>query len=419
MIPRLAKFLFAIVAMVLCVSFVSQAQSQTLLTHHVRQTTVNGQAQFVAKLPATQSMRIDVVLPIRNQAELDNFLQELYDPSSPFYHRFLTVKEFTERFGPSQENYDALLAFATASGLTVVGGSRDGMDVQLKGTVAAIEAAFHIQMNNYKHPTEDRIFYAPDREPTVSLPFQLWHISGLDNYSIPHPMFHHRDTSTRSRPRPPVPGPSASFLGSDMRAAYYEGTALTGSGQNIGLFEYEGYDIADLNTYYKNAGQTRTANVTGISTDGTSLSCTYPSCDDTEQTLDMTQALGMAPGITTLYVYVGSTDTAILGAMSSDTPLPLALSCSWGWTPADPGTDDPYFEKMASQGQSFFQAAGDSGKWTSSTSVSRRGSLNVICVGGTDLTTTSAAGPWASESSGSTVAAESPPTILRFLLIKN
>src|SRR2546430_10580369 len=41
--------------------------------------------------------------------------------------------------------------------------------------------------------------YAPDREPTVNLPFPLWHITGLDNYSIPHPAgLHHRDRkSTR------------------------------------------------------------------------------------------------------------------------------------------------------------------------------------------------------------------------------
>ncbi len=43
-------------------------------------------------------------------------------------------------------------------------------------------------MRTYQHPTEKRIFYGPDREPTANLPFQLWHISGLDNYSIPHPM---------------------------------------------------------------------------------------------------------------------------------------------------------------------------------------------------------------------------------------
>ena len=141
-----------------------------------------------------------------------------------------------------------------------------------------------------------------------------------------------------------------------MRAAYYGGTALTGAGQNIGLLEYYGYDISDLNTYYTNAEQTLTATVTGISTDGTSLELPLQCCDDTEQILDMTQALGMAPGISTLYVFVGSSDTAILSAMTTHTPLPLQLSSSWAWTPADPGTDDPYFEKMAAQGQSFFQA---------------------------------------------------------------
>ena len=63
------------------------------------------------------------------------------------------------------------------------------MDVQVKGTVADIETAFHVNLRTYQHPTENRTFYAPDREPTVDLPFALWHISGLDNYSIPHPMY--------------------------------------------------------------------------------------------------------------------------------------------------------------------------------------------------------------------------------------
>ena len=64
-----------------------------------------------------------------------------------------------------------------------------------------------------------------------------------------------------------------------------------------------------------------------------------------------------------MYVYVGSSDTAILGAMTSHNPLPLQLSTSWVWTPADPNTDDPYFERMAAQGQSFFKGAGDLGSW--------------------------------------------------------
>jgi kumamolisin len=379
------------------------------MTRHVREVVANGQAPLVGRLPSTQSLHFDVVLPLRDQAGLDNFLRDLNNPASPSFHAFLTPEKFTAKFGPSKSDWNALVAFAKANGFTVVSGSRDARDLRLTGSVTNIEKAFHVTLGVYQHPTENRTFYAIDKEPTVDLPFPLWHVSGLDNYSIPHPMFVKKSDFAKAHGMNEADvvshattgsGPSASFLGSDMRAAYYEGTTLTGSGQNIALFEYEGYDIADLNTYYSNVGQTRTATVTGISTDGTSLSCTESSgCDDTEQTLDMTQALGMAPGITTLYVYVGSTDTAIISAMvaTTDAPLSKQISCSWGWTPADASTLDPYFEQMSTQGQNFFAASGDSSAWSSSNEAWPADDAHVVSVGGTDLTTSSAAGPWASE----------------------
>jgi subtilase family serine protease len=398
MIRRFSTLLLAAIASVSVVNIAGNAQSLPLATRHVREAIYNGQAPSVGRLPASQSLRFDIVLPLHDQAALENFVQELYDPSSPFYRHYVSVQEFTARFGPSQEDYDAVIQFARSSGFTVVGGSRDAMDVQLRGSVANVEAAFHVSMGLYQHPTENRTFYAPDREPTVDLPFQLWHITGLDNYSTPRPAFARRNESAARSKATTGSCPEASFCGSDMRAAYYGGTALTGTGQNIGLLEYAGFDIADVNTYYKNAKQTRTAAVVGVSTDGSSVSClASQGCDDTEQTLDITQALGMAPGVTTVYVYVSNdSDTALLGAMSTDTPLPLQLSSSWTWTPADPKTDDPFFLKMASQGQSFFQAAGDSGNWKSSTYPSE--DVNVTTVGGTDLTTSGAGGSWASES---------------------
>ena len=299
MIRRLSTSLLAIVGLVSVANVPGHAQSLPALTHHVREVILNGQTQMVGRLPASQSMRIDVVLALRDQVGLENFLHELYDPASPFYRRFLTVQEFTAEFGPSQEDYDAVIRFATTNGFTVVGGSRDAMDVQLKGSVGTIETTFHVTMGVYQHPTENRTFYATDREPTVDLPFQLWHISGLDNYSIPRPLYKRRNLDEKSNATTGS-GPSASFLGSDMRAAYYQGTALTGSGQSLGLLEYAGTDLADLGTYYANVNQTENVPITLLSTDGTSTSCVYPSCDDTEQTLDMTQALGMAPGLSSL-----------------------------------------------------------------------------------------------------------------------
>ena len=374
------------------------AQAQSPMTRHVRQEVVSGRARFLNLLPATQSLRIDIVLPLRDQAGLEEFLREVYDPRSPSYRHFLTVSEFTARFGPSQEDYDAVVQYATSNGLTVVGGSRDGMDVQIEASVADIETAFNVRMGAYQHPTENRTFYAPDREPTLSLPFPVWHISGLDNYSIPRPALLHRNPSQGSNATTGS-GPSSSFLGSDMRAAYYGGTALTGSGQTVGLLEFYGYDTADVNTYFKNAKQKNSVPIVGISTDGTSLTCLYSKgCDDTEQTIDITQAVSMAPGLKDLYVYVGSTDTAILSAMSTHSPLSAQLSSSWTWSPADPSTDDPYFQKFAAQGQNYFQAAGDSGSYTSSSEdVYPADDAYVTVVGGTDLETSGPGGAWVSE----------------------
>ena len=405
MIRGLRNFLLFIVA-VQSVAIVAQAQSVT--THHVRDAVRTGQAQATGRLPSNQVLQLDLVLPLRDQAGLESFLKQLYNPASPSYRQFLTVPEFTARFGPTQENYDAVVRFAKTYGFEIVGGSPDGRDVQVKGTVAAIENAFHVNMRTYKHPTENREFYSPDSEPVLDLQFNLWHISGLDNYSIPHPLRVSKDDFAKSHGieseavvshATTGSGPSASFLGSDMRAAYYGGTALTGAGQNLGLLEYYGTDLADLTTYYKNIGQTNNVPVTILSTDGTSTSCTYPSCDDGEQNLDMTQALGMAPGLASLVMYVGSTDTAIISAMTTHNPLPTTIGCSWGWTPADPTTLNPYFEQMAAQGQNFFAASGDYSTWKASGNSAAWPADNayVVSVGGTDLVTASAAGPWQSE----------------------
>jgi len=402
MIRRRGVCSLALVAVLTLASVASYAASQPLMTRHTRDAVVNGEAQSLGRLPAAQTMKFDIVLALRHAPELKNFLDDIYDPTSQNYHHYVTPAEFTARFGPSQEDWDALVRFAQQSGFKIIGGSRDSMDIQLKGTVGQVEKAFHVQMDVYQHPTENRTFFAPDREPSVDLGFQLWHITGLDNYSLPRPLVERVHSDGKPSPQATVGScPGQSFCGSDMRAAYYGGTSLTGAGQNIGLLEYAGFDIADVNTYYTNANQTRNYAVTGISTDGSSVNCTEPNCDDTEQTLDITQAGSMAPNVTTVYVYVSdNSDTALLGSMSTSSPLPLNLSSSWTWSPADPSTDDPYFQKMGAQGQSFFQATGDSGGYRGRAPWPANSAF-VTGVGGTDLVTASAGGPWKSETAWS------------------
>ena len=137
------------------------------------------------------------------------------------------------------------------------------MEVQVTAPVANVEAAFHLNMRTYRHPFEARAFYGPDRNPTEGLPVKLSHVSGLDNFSIPHPLFvsksdyaasHGLDLAAMSSEIPNGSGPQGSFLGSDMRAAYYGGSALTGAGQHLGLFEFAGTNLADLNKYLSASG---------------------------------------------------------------------------------------------------------------------------------------------------------------------
>lgn len=236
-VPRPRRLLCLPLLTLLMMPALASGQARSLMTRHVREVTLNGQARCVGTLPAKQPMSLDIVLPVRDPAGLKTFLQGLYDPNNPSYLHFLTVQDFTARFGPSQADYDSVVGFAKANGFTVVGGSRDGMHVQIKGSVSAVETAFHVNMGVYQHPTEKRTFYSPDREPTVNLQTPLWHIAGLDNYSIPHPLLKHTTLTGSSSNATTGSGPSAAFLGSDMRAAYYGGTALTGAGQNIGLLD--------------------------------------------------------------------------------------------------------------------------------------------------------------------------------------
>src|SRR5262249_1688322 len=154
--------------------------------------------------------------------------------------QYLSVEQFTNMFGPTSSDYDTVIRFARENGMTITGTVPNRMIIEADSSVANIEKAFNVTMNVYQHPTENRTFYAPDREPTVNLSVPLWHITGLDNYTIPRP-----NVSLSLAPQPDLSGsgPGGYFLGSDLRKAYYGTTGtLTGAGQTIGLLEFVGYN---------------------------------------------------------------------------------------------------------------------------------------------------------------------------------
>jgi subtilase family serine protease len=399
-LPGPAALLCAAAFMLLTISGQAQQKLQTL-NHHVRPAVLSGQAVPVGFLPATERLQLAIMLPLRNQTDLTSLLDRLNDPTSPDYGHFLTVAQFTDQFGPTKSDYQAVVNFAKANGFTVTGTSPNRVLVDINGSVAQVEKAFHVVMTVYQHPTENRTFYSPDREPSLNLSVPITRIAGLNNFSIPRPMIKKRPVGEAIHGDATGSGPQGAFRPSDMRAAYYGSGSLTGAGQSVGMLEFDGYNVADVTG--DEGGVTYTVPITNILLDGASAASDG---DDGEQALDIAQSIGMAPGLTSVRVYIapitsaiGVGDVDIFNRMATDN-ISKQLSCSWGWSPDDIADDDPIFQEFAAQGQNLFVASGDSGKYTGSNS--RDSSypaedVFVVAVGGTDLTTNGAGGPWEAE----------------------
>jgi subtilase family serine protease len=387
--------LATILAFTLITGAAAQAEPRTLLTSHVPAAVSSGAAPLVGHVAPDQHLSLAISLPLRNEAALDGLLDEIYDAQSPSYHRYLSVQEFTRRFGPSQTDYAAVLQFAKAHGLSVVEAASNRMVLDVEGRAADIESAFHVSMNLYQHPTENRTFYAPDREPAVDLDVPLLHVSGLDNFTLPQAKYARPSLQNLQQAKASGSGPSGNFVGSDLRAAYYGSGSLNGAGQSVGLFEFAGYEISDVQNYFTKLNQPLNVPVNGVSLNGVSLNCPPSSCDDSEQAIDIEIAISMAPGLSQVVVYVGSNDVSIFNQMASDNTS-KQLSCSWGWTDNEKSLD-PIFKEMAVQGQTVFVATGDEGSSTPGDIVWPADDPFVTAVGGTDLVTTGPGGAWKSE----------------------
>src|SRR5436190_15966886 len=73
------------------------------------------------------------------QADLERFLAEQQDPSSPHYHEWLTPQQFGERFGASAEDIGVIVKWLESHGLVVTGASNGRREIEFSGTAHQIE----------------------------------------------------------------------------------------------------------------------------------------------------------------------------------------------------------------------------------------------------------------------------------------
>lgn len=378
----------------------AEAQRQTLATRAA----APQNAPAAGPLAPTQVLRLELSLPMRNRAQLETLLQQLNDPSSLNYHQFLGPQEFTERFGPTAEDYQKVIAFARSYGLTVTRTFPNRMVLNVSGSAASVGRAFHVTMRRYQHPTEARTFYAPDVEPTVDSGVPLLTVDGLSDLNLPEPMLKQASKSEIASSDTTGSGPAGQFLGSDMRAAYAPGVSLDGSGQTVGLIELGPYNLSDVQAYFNTIGQALHVPIYNVLLDVDGVCSGTPGtggCDDGEEVIDMEQAISMAPGLSGVIVYeaYGSGSdalTAFTQAASDDIAKQLSLSFGWGGTPSTEQGYEQIFLELQAQGQNVFVASGDSGANVGGVGYPGN-SPNITDAGGTDLTTASPGGAWTSE----------------------
>src|ERR1035438_110040 len=314
----------------------------------------------IGTLPTTNRLNLAIGLPLRNAQGLDDFLAQLSDPASPNSRHYLTPEQFTERFGPTEQDYQTVIDFAEQSGFTITARHDNRLLLDVSGSVADIQKAFHVTLKTYRHPTENRNFYAPDVEPSVDASLPIADISGLNSYGSPHPKVV-KMNSTDATPLGTGSGSGGTYMGNDFRAAYLPGVTLTGSGQIVGLVQFDGFYASDITSYEKAAGLPAVLLQTVLLDSFSGTPTTGANSGNIEVSLDIEMAISMAPGLSKIVVFEGNPNTGyflpndVLSAMADSNTI-SQLSCSWGWSGGPTNTTDAIFKKIAAQGQSFFTA---------------------------------------------------------------
>ncbi len=352
-------------------------------------------AKPVSKLDEATRLSLVIGLPARNQAGLTELLRDLYDPASPQFHKYLKPAEFAARFGPAEEDYAAVIAYMEANGLRVTQTHSNRLLVDVEGSVASIKKAFHVNMNVFQHPKENRTYYAPDKEPSLDASLRVQHIAGLSDYQLPKPLVVKSSNANRTETYSGT-APDGNFMGRDFRNAYAPGVTLSGAGQTVALVEFDTFYDKDISAYETDANLPAVP-IVKVPIDGFNGSPNTGG-GDTEVSLDIEMAISMAPGLAQVLVYEEFYGAAnggddMLNQIAVDDAA-NQISCSWLFE-IDP-TTDAIFQQMAAQGQTFFTACGDSGAYNYDP-IPLDADANIVVVGGTTLTTTGSGAAYVSE----------------------
>jgi subtilase family serine protease len=410
---------------------------------------------------SAKQMSVEIALTPRDAAGLNHELAALYTKGSGEYHHFLAKGQFDKDYAPSAATVTALTRYLGGEGLSVAADSQSPFLLEVSGSSAKISAAFHTTLKNYVD-TRGEKFFANSTAASVpaSLASDVLGVVGLTNTVRLHslsaratgekvapktaavkPASTHKTAAASCEASYPTTtqlidlivkgeseslgyggGPDCTGLTPSQTNSIYNAPAASasteGSGVSTALFELSAYVTSNPTTWAQEFyGTSYTPDITAVNVDGGPLSKTCPSGDscspgysgDIEVNADIEQEMAVAPDAH-IYVYnapndeTGQTSLDEYNAIA-DADTAATVSSSWGLCEADAGesyaeAENTIFEQMATQGQTVFAAAGDSGAFDCLT-VSTPTSLAIDDPG---------AQPWVLSAGGDSLGTDNPGT---------
>ena len=325
------------------------------------------------------SAEIELTLVTRRRAALPRDLVE--GPAT------LTPQQFAGQYGTDPADLSLITSVLAGHGLRITGTDAGARRVTVRGTVAALSAAFGATLRLVRSPgpvAGQAMVEHRYREGGLQIPAELdgivLAVLGLDDR--PQARAHFRrapaataraDAPAPAQPGGAAPGPAAastSYTPPQVAALYQFPPGTDGTGQTIAIIELGGgFSSSDLDPYFAGLG-VPLPQVTAAGVDG---AVNQPGQDpggaDGEVLLDIEVAGSVAPGAAQVVYFGPNTDQGFVDAVTTAvhaTPTPTVVSISWGqsedsWTAQARTALDQALADAAALGITVCAAAGDSG----------------------------------------------------------
>jgi kumamolisin len=323
-------------------------------------------ATQIGKAAENRAIRVSVILNRKTKLDIPSLKG-----------RQLSRAEYAANYGASQEDFDAVRAFADANGLKVdeKKSSLLRRRIELHGSIGAFNQAFGVELNDYEPSgtkQKGARFHAIVGSITVpkELVGSVEAVLGLDNRPIATPKIRLRRNASAAANQD-----GGTFIPPQVAQVYNFPVAPSGTpggaGQTIGIIELGGgYNPTDISNYFANTVGIAAPTVTDVMLDGGSNDPTNPNSADAEVLLDIEVAGSVAPGANIVVYFTTNTDQGFQDAISTaihDTAHnPSVISISWGgpessWSQTAINSMDTTCQSAAALGISITVAAGDDG----------------------------------------------------------